>query len=100
MTQGYLEWLLCFQGEGVINLFLPPVVGEERVADDSGAGEARVKVESDLVSRITEQIDLKPKRAIERSDGEPWRDAAGSCEPGELRVACVLTCSYWNWSRP
>lgn len=66
MTQGYLEWLLCFEGEGVIHLFLPPAVGEEGIADDSGAGEAGVKVESDLVSRITEQINFKPKTARER----------------------------------
>lgn len=100
MTEGYLEWLLCFEGEGVINLFLPPVVGEEGVADDSGAGEAWVKMESNLVSGVTEQINFKPKMARERSDGEPWSDAAGSHEPGELRVGRVLTCSYWNWSHP
>lgn len=88
VTQGYLEWLLCFKGENVINLFLPPVVGEKRVADDSGAGEARVEVESDLVSRITEQINFKPKRARERSGGEPWSKAAGSREPAELQVVC------------
>lgn len=54
-----LKGFLCFEGESVVNLFLPPVAVEERVADDSGAGEARVKVESDLVSRIREQINFK-----------------------------------------
>lgn len=66
MTQGYLKGLLCFEGEGVVNLFLPPVAVEEGVADDSGAGEARVKVESDLVSRITEQINFKPRTVREK----------------------------------
>lgn len=88
MTQDYLEWLLCFKGEDVINLFLPPVVGKKGVADNSGAGEARVKVQSDLVSRITEQINFKPKKARERSDGEPWSNAAGAREPAELQAAC------------
>lgn len=84
MTQGYLERLLCFEGEGVINLFLPPVVGKEGVADDSGAGEAGVKMESNLVSGVTEQIDFKPKTVRERSDGELWSNAAGSRELAEL----------------
>lgn len=54
-----LKGLLCFEGKGAVNLFLPPVAVEEGVADNSGDGEARVKVESDLVSGITEQINLK-----------------------------------------
>lgn len=99
MTQCYLEWLHCLKGEGVNNLFLPPAVGEEGVAVDSGAGEAGVKMESDLVPGVTEQINFKPKMVRERSDGEPWSNAAGSHEAGELRAECVLTCSYWNWSR-
>lgn len=99
MTQGYLKGLLCLEGEGVVNLFLPPVAVEEGVADDSGAGEARVKVESDLVSGITEQINFKPKAVRERR----WRavnDASGLCEPGELGAEHVLTCLNWSWSHP
>lgn len=71
------------EGEGAVNLFLPPVAVEEGVADNPGAGEARVKVESDLVPGITEQINLKPKAVREKG----WRaedDASGPCEPGEL----------------
>lgn len=45
------------------------MVGKEGVADDPGAGEARIKVESDLVSRITEQVDFKPETGRERGDG-------------------------------
>lgn len=67
--QGYLERLLCFEGEGAVNLFPPPVVGQEGVADDSGAGKAGVKVESDLVSGMTEEINFKPKTAKERGGG-------------------------------
>jgi len=93
VTQGYLEWFLCFKGESVINLFLPPVVVEEGVADNSGAGEAGIEMESNLISGVTEQINFKPKTARERSDGELWSDAAGSCEPGELRAERDLTCS-------
>lgn len=76
VTQGYLEGLLCFEGEGAVNLFPPPVVGQEGVADNPGAGEAGVKVESNLVSRITEEINFKPKR--KRDDGEPWSGTTGS----------------------
>lgn len=99
MSQGYLKGLLCSEGKGVVNLFLPPVAVEEGVADDSGAGEARVKVESDLVSGITEQINFKPKTGREMG----WRavkDASGPCEPAELGAEQVLTCLNWSWSHP
>lgn len=78
-TQGYLKGLLCFEGEDVVNLFLPPDAVEEGVADDSGAGEARVEVESDLVSGLTKQINFKPKTVREKG----WRAVNDASGPGE-----------------
>lgn len=84
MTRGYLEGFLGFEGEGFVHLLLPPVVGQEGVANNSGAGEAGVKVESDLISGMTEEINFKPIKTRER-DAE-GRGAAllsqGSCEHG------------------
>jgi len=70
VTQSYLEGFLRFEGEGFVHLLLPPVVGQEGVADNSGAGKAGVKVEGDLISGMTEEINFKPITVRERdADG-------------------------------